>query len=318
MVFKRKGYGIIAVMKGREAAQPGFTIVELLIVVVVIAILAAVTIVAYNGIQERARSSSVASLLSQVSKKVQAQKVLNEDVLPASLDGLLPGTMQVSDFEYWLFNGSKDYCLSTVDSKGNYYYIRSDKMTIAASGRCSEVDWIAGAPLAAVTTPGASATLSTPLSGAPDITLYVVVTVVNANAAWQQYAGLNPNTTSNRFVFQSANTGDTGAGYRLDSPATNNASDAQSNVRTPGAHIGWVQVSNGATIRSFAYDKVSSHNTTSFAAGSGWNFTSLFLGSNHSSHTPVAAIVYNAAHDEATRRVVMGWLAKKYSTGQSF
>lgn len=37
--------------------QTGFTIVELLIVIVVIAILAAVTIVAYNGIQNQARQS---------------------------------------------------------------------------------------------------------------------------------------------------------------------------------------------------------------------------------------------------------------------
>ena len=35
----------------------GFTLVELLIVVVIIAILAAITIVVYNGIQQRARDS---------------------------------------------------------------------------------------------------------------------------------------------------------------------------------------------------------------------------------------------------------------------
>jgi prepilin-type N-terminal cleavage/methylation domain-containing protein len=48
-------------LRGR---QSGFTIVELLIVIVVIAILAAITIVAYNGIQQRARTSQTSSALN--------------------------------------------------------------------------------------------------------------------------------------------------------------------------------------------------------------------------------------------------------------
>ncbi len=50
----------------------GFTIVELLIVIVVIAILAAISIVAYTGIQNRARASSGQQLASQVAKKFEA------------------------------------------------------------------------------------------------------------------------------------------------------------------------------------------------------------------------------------------------------
>jgi len=44
-----------------KASNRGFTIVELLIVVVVIAISAAITIISYNGITNRANSSSAAS-----------------------------------------------------------------------------------------------------------------------------------------------------------------------------------------------------------------------------------------------------------------
>jgi prepilin-type N-terminal cleavage/methylation domain-containing protein len=45
----------------RSNHSTGFTIVELLIVIVVIGILAAITIVAYNGIQERARKANLIS-----------------------------------------------------------------------------------------------------------------------------------------------------------------------------------------------------------------------------------------------------------------
>ena len=53
-------------MKKRE-----LTIVELLIVIVVIAILSAVTIIAYNGVQLRARASSVYAGLRQADKSLR-------------------------------------------------------------------------------------------------------------------------------------------------------------------------------------------------------------------------------------------------------
>lgn len=57
--------------------QTGFTIVELLIVIVVIGILAAITIVAYNGIQAKARDTRRRNDVAQI---VQAIHLYNVDV----------------------------------------------------------------------------------------------------------------------------------------------------------------------------------------------------------------------------------------------
>lgn len=55
----------------------GFTIVELLIVIVVIAILATITIVAYNGIQQRARDSRRVQDLAMLSKATKLYAIDN-------------------------------------------------------------------------------------------------------------------------------------------------------------------------------------------------------------------------------------------------
>jgi type II secretion system protein G len=54
----------------RSTGKQGFTIVELLIVIVVIGILAAITIVAYNGVQARARDTTRKSDLSIIAKAI--------------------------------------------------------------------------------------------------------------------------------------------------------------------------------------------------------------------------------------------------------
>lgn len=59
-------------MNLQKTKQSGFTLVELLIVIVVIAILAAISIVAYTGIQNRARTSTGQQLAAQVESKAQA------------------------------------------------------------------------------------------------------------------------------------------------------------------------------------------------------------------------------------------------------
>lgn len=55
----------------------GFTIVELLIVIVVVAILAAISIVAYTGIQGRARDTQRMQDMSTITKALEVYKIAN-------------------------------------------------------------------------------------------------------------------------------------------------------------------------------------------------------------------------------------------------
>lgn len=60
-----------------KKSRSGFTIVELLIVIVVIGILAAITIVAYNGIQTRAENTKTIKGVSDYIKVFMSYKAVN-------------------------------------------------------------------------------------------------------------------------------------------------------------------------------------------------------------------------------------------------
>ncbi|MGB3945278.1 MAG: prepilin-type N-terminal cleavage/methylation domain-containing protein [Candidatus Saccharimonadales bacterium] len=60
----------------------GFTIVELLIVIVVIGILAAVVTIAYSGVQQKARTASFTASLRNAASKVESEKQIPVTLRP--------------------------------------------------------------------------------------------------------------------------------------------------------------------------------------------------------------------------------------------
>ena len=56
-------------MTTKNIKNQGFTLVELLIVIVIIAILTVVSLVAYNGLQNQAKTSAAKSTVDSVAKK---------------------------------------------------------------------------------------------------------------------------------------------------------------------------------------------------------------------------------------------------------
>lgn len=96
--------------------QRGFTIVELLIVIVVIAILAAITIVAYSGIQERTRASSAATTAASALKKIEEYKNTIGGGSSYPADGSLVTSLSSSSVSVQYFHSveANTYCVQAV------------------------------------------------------------------------------------------------------------------------------------------------------------------------------------------------------------
>ena len=124
----------------------GFTIVELLIVIVVIAILAAITITAYNGITNRANDSAIQSDFSNLSKLVKKYQA-ETGKLPASTTDLATLGFKASRGAYDLTNtlnrnllvcgvaepGNQRYAFASLSKSGKWY-------TYSTSGQLAQYD----------------------------------------------------------------------------------------------------------------------------------------------------------------------------------
>jgi len=99
--------------KGHNSSA--FTIVELLIVVVIIGILAAIVVVAYNGVQKQAADSAVRSDLAQFAKKLELYKAQNGRY-PTNATQLEAADIKLNRSNYSLTN-------TNGTARNNVYYI---------------------------------------------------------------------------------------------------------------------------------------------------------------------------------------------------
>lgn len=123
----------------------GFTIVELLVVIVVIGILAAITIVAYTGISQHAIVSSLQSDLTNASKQFKLFQVDNM-AYPTTINCALPDSATnkciksssgntYSDYQLDNTSNPQSFCLTSTNASGVSY--RTTEDGTSKIGNCS-------------------------------------------------------------------------------------------------------------------------------------------------------------------------------------
>lgn len=161
-------------------SSSGFTIVELLIVIVVIAILAAITIVGYTGIRQQSEQSAAKSTVSQMYKKVETHRLQNS-AYPADLAavGFVASGGAVYDFRTYPYG----FCVSTTQN-GQTYHVSTDN-TSPTDGTCGQIK--------------AEYFNNTSFSGTPAVTRYEEI-INNVWGGASPGAGINADNFTARYT----------------------------------------------------------------------------------------------------------------------
>ena len=138
----------------------GFTIVELLIVIVIIGVLAAIVVVAYSGITRKTRDAAVQSEVKNFGKTVEIYQAQN-GAYPTVTQLQSQGGVKVNKSMYATGSNNWYYCISTdgsrfavgataESSRQGYRYDSVDGLQVVSSlygsSTCPGTDGMAGLP----------------------------------------------------------------------------------------------------------------------------------------------------------------------------
>lgn len=137
----------------------GFTIVELLIVIVVIAILAAISIVAYNGVQNRAKDTVMRTQIAHADEVIKVYvaehgtpptvdmtDTYTQNIGEALTDSDITLPNDIANIQYVSYGDTDQYCAVVWDAQLNIVYVLTNsgtrKITSLSSGQvlCSISD----------------------------------------------------------------------------------------------------------------------------------------------------------------------------------
>lgn len=114
-------------------SQPGFTIVEILIVIIVIAILATITALSYSAITDNARKQTAKTDAQTLATQLNKYKA-DKGAYPADLTPLATPSGVSSTFQYSYDATAGAYCI-TASVKGASAFVKSGSIT-AQEGGC--------------------------------------------------------------------------------------------------------------------------------------------------------------------------------------
>lgn len=135
-----------------KSAQKGFTIVELLIVIVIIGILAAIVIVAYNGITNSAKEAAAENDLANIAKKLEIYRI-EQGRFPTSTTEMANADVKVTrslysvdrnNVYYCRNNDNQTYAIGVEVTTGTQYYLVNGTITpttgVSHAGTCDQAD----------------------------------------------------------------------------------------------------------------------------------------------------------------------------------